>query len=154
CGSEGPSESVSTVSSEIINGTPVQTNYPPWNPGTVAVYHSYVRPCSGTLIRKQWVLTARHCIVVDGNVTFGPIMSLSGVKVAWALSPGLTPPAGASQAVAIIASDTVDVALIKISPEIPPEVGLPAPLSNVPFPPLGTLLVMGYGRSVDGGDDT
>ncbi|MBX3125713.1 MAG: trypsin-like serine protease [Polyangiaceae bacterium] len=82
CGGEGlPQDEIDSTSQSIINGTP----FNPEGLYYVAVHHggpgntSTTRPyniCSGTLVRNDAVLTARHCVtydrtiggVVDGNL--------------------------------------------------------------------------------------
>ena len=51
CGAEASDADdapIAKTESPIISGTPVQTN----TTGVVAIYHGFVRPCSGTLIRR------------------------------------------------------------------------------------------------------
>jgi hypothetical protein len=86
CSGEGVTqyeqESSSTIQQPIYNGVGVtQTE----NPGAVALYEgSKNQPdyehsgfiCSGTLIRKFWVLTARHCLTVS-RTPWGPLKSFN-----------------------------------------------------------------------------
>ena len=144
-GSDAGLEEVGETAEPIINGTPVTSANPPANPGTVAVYHgTALRPCSGTLVRRQWVLTARHCITTDGSI-FGPILPASEVKVVRATDPGLTAPANAVQATLLIPHATADIAVVRIGTEIAAPVGL----SNKLIGSLAgtTLRAMGYGRT-------
>ena len=151
CGAEAPSEEIAEIDSPIINGTTVTSANAPTNPGTVAVYHGTARPCSGTLVRRQWVLTARHCLTADLSV-FGPLLPVSAVKVVRATSPGLQAPPGGSQAVAFIGHNSVNMALIQISPEIAAPVAL-SNASNSQLPGT-TLRAMGFGRFFLGGATT
>jgi hypothetical protein len=158
CGSEnGPEQAAVSVESPIINGTLVTSANPPQNPGTVAVYHgSYPRPCSGTLFRRKWVVTARHCVTVDATVA-GAVLAPSELKVARATTPGLTAPAIAEPVDLVIAHDTdIDIAVIRVYVVQGEEstLGPPAALSNATLSSLKntTIREMGFGRNVDGGD--
>src|SRR4051812_10177034 len=92
CSGQRLDEDVSVKRDAIVNGNSVTSANPPQNPGTVAVYHQFVRPCSGTLLRMQWVLTAKHCLVFDpDNWQNSPLRPASDIKVVRAISPGLQP---------------------------------------------------------------
>nr|XP_050035082.1 chymotrypsinogen A-like isoform X1 [Dermacentor andersoni] len=63
CGTFNP-----PVTSRIIGGTPVDAGVFPWNvalrrilPGRLIGYHF----CGGTLLSKEWVVTAAHCVDSD-----------------------------------------------------------------------------------------
>lgn len=137
---------------EIINGWLPTSANPPENPGTVAVYHKFARPCSGTLIRKRWVLTARHCLNSDPFNSASPLLSPSQVSVVRALSPGLQPPAGAITAARLIVHPSLDAALVRLSSDI----SFPVAFYDGDGPELVNKLVraMGFGRNVDGGNET
>jgi len=133
----------------IFNGTAVSNAD---NPGAVAVYHNFVRPCSGALFRRQWVVTAHHCLTSDGSPT-GPAIPLSQIFVSRTVAPGLSVPAGASQAVKVFlrpGSDR-DLAIIKISPEISGTL-LGFWNGDLGQLPGNVVRAYGYGRSVDGGN--
>src|SRR5678815_5110223 len=68
-------EALGEAAFPIIGGTAVSSAD---NPGAVAVYHNYIRPCSGALLRRQWVLTAHHCVTADGSTT-GPSIPLNQI---------------------------------------------------------------------------
>lgn len=66
-----------------------------WNPGVVALFTGFVRPCSAVYLLanngESWVLTARHCITQDGKFN-GPLKPASALWVTAQDSPGLQPP--------------------------------------------------------------
>jgi len=120
CGVE-TGEDIDSVSDEIINGTVVASASA--NPGAVAVYNIGVGNCSGSLIRTGWVLTARHCVTVDGTPG-GALVGASQMRAIRALTPGSSPPAGSSVGQRIVADSGQDIALVRISPAIAAPVGL------------------------------
>ena len=76
CGGEhGVRAPVEQRRDAIVNGTSASVAQ---NPGTVAVYHGFQRPCSGTLLRPNWVLTARHCLTVN-NEDWGTFLNTNQV---------------------------------------------------------------------------
>jgi hypothetical protein len=174
CSGEPPTESeyVATQSEELVNGTTVSVAE---NPATVAVYHGFQRPCTGTLLRPTWVLTARHCLTVS-NAPVGPFLNTNQVFIGppnvvtptSAVNPGFYPPSTAVQAMRFVDYDpTVDLALVELWSPIAPPVEPSCDPSYDPYclpfssPPraLGiwngesselvgnTLRLMGYGRS-------
>ena len=45
--------------------------------------------CSGTLLNRWWVLTARHCVTTNGSVS-GPLQALANVTITATWAPGQT----------------------------------------------------------------
>jgi len=104
-------EEVDTGEQPIINGTVIATDN--LNPGVVAVFQP-AGSCSGSLIRKNWILTARHCVTTDGTVN-GPIQTASQVQVTRSVNPGVSAPLGSSVGQKIVADSGQDFALVRIS---------------------------------------
>ena len=110
----------------ITNGMPVTVAE---NPATVAVYHNHPRPCSGTLLRPNWVVTARHCLTVDtsdrgtlmnpGDVWIGPpdaVNPTNGPDPDHAINPGFYPPPTAIRAYRFVEyANPVDIALVELA---------------------------------------
>ncbi|AKV00143.1 hypothetical protein AKJ09_06806 [Labilithrix luteola] len=96
CSDKGPSsnmeEETKSASAAIINGSIVTQN----PNGIVAVYHNYSRPCTGTYLGNQWVVTAQHCVEDEGNYQGAPEVIPADLFVTTALSPGAARPSPAS----------------------------------------------------------
>ncbi len=147
-GTKETSEPIDTSEQPVINGTLVSDAA---NPGVVAVYHQFIRPCTGALLALQWVLTARHCLTTDGKKD-GPLILPSQVTVVRASSPGLTPPpTGGSIGQSFVADSGRDYALVRIWP--PLNAALPLWNGNTSAHFNQTMRAMGFGRFVLG-DDT
>lgn len=63
CGGEAPDEQVAESSAAIMNGTEVS----PEQRAIIKIDHSGLL-CTGTLLRNDVVLTARHCVSLDGTL--------------------------------------------------------------------------------------
>lgn len=88
---------------EIIGGTTVTTD----NIGTPRV-SSPAGGCSGTMLRRQWLLTAGHCVTTNGAIG-GPSATPSSVSAQ--LLNGANTPVGT----AIWRHPTTDVALVRLN---------------------------------------
>ena len=117
CGPELPAPEADTEIGEdtaaIFNGDLVGRAI---NPGAVAVYHNYARPCSGSLIRRNQVLTARHCLTND-DINFLPVSQISASHL---VDPGPTPPSSAIGAASdVFSSEADDIAVIRLASDMP-----------------------------------
>jgi hypothetical protein len=64
--------------------------------------------CSGTLLNRFWVLTARHCVTSDGRIN-GPLLPADQVSVSATFEPGRV---GLAARLADISGNTRDIVLI------------------------------------------
>ena len=142
---DGDAENVAQVGDQIIQGADEAVHS---NPNVVAVYHGWPRPCSGTVIdnRRNWVITAAHCVTEGTNIESAPLPP-SSIRLSRQIAPGLTPPADAVTPTRVVTHGVLDLALLEV-----PGIGGPgghalwlAPSSTL----LGkTLNCFGYGRFV------
>lgn len=96
-------ERLDTSQQEIIGGTTVTTD----NVGTPRV-SSPAGGCSGTMLRRQWLLTAGHCVTTNGAIG-GPSATPSSVSAQ--LLNGSNAPVGTG----IWRHPTSDVALVRLN---------------------------------------
>ena len=190
-------ESVDSIASAITNGTQLA-----FNKNYVALYHYFPsticdsdgddlppidwslqnewwpRPCSGTVIKKDgstnWVLTARHCVTVDGKINT-TLNAPTNLKLTSRLAPGTIPtnenangvdpqggpPSYTVPAAQIVAAGTPahkddygqDIAIVKVIGDLQPSQSpQPYPIyANNSSPWVNRPLTgYGYGRSVPG----
>lgn len=141
CGAEGAEfdDEASFQQQAIINGSTATANL-----GTVALSVD-VRGCSGTLIRRDWVLTALHCVVVGSSgTTSGPLLPLWKIKASMKLNVQGSFPADAKTALEIVRHpDNHDIALVRF----PKGLGTPIGLSDRVPEPGDLMAAMGYGRN-------
>jgi hypothetical protein len=149
CSDRHAGQPIDETKSALIGGTNLTTVNPPDNPGTVAVYVNGGLQCSGTLIRRQWVLTAKQC-VVNGQ---GQLVTPGTVSVVRELTPGVTEPPSANDIDLIIAHETRNLAVLRVGFvqwEDSPMVN-PAALSDRALPTNNTMLKnQGYGCQFGG----
>jgi hypothetical protein len=142
------------------------------NPPTIEPAGWFIRPCSGTVLKRTQtetlILTARHCVTVDGS-TLGQLVPATGfLKVSTELNPGPvlpggSPPASAQPATLLYAGSSagpeedVDIAILRVDSRL----SLQKPVRMELFRGTAAELAafgkkddFGYGRSMAGACDT
>jgi len=153
-------ESTASADDEVINGT---ASFGPEAPymaqPTVRIRTPQGKVCTGTAIRNDSIVTARHCVTTDANID-GPLAAANQVSVASSgLAPGIrcnTPTCRTGSQI-FTTSTTQDVALLILSGSINVNgTSFGHSVKIDPFDPgsyaTSQLRVTGYGANTTTGD--
>ncbi len=105
------------VSSDfVVGGSPAQEGSWPWQVRLFDTFDVNSGFCGGSLIADQWVLTAAHCVVVDGDVVDHVVVGYGSIYQSQLHMVGsdkiiVHPDYGAE--------DNADLALIKLAEPVP-----------------------------------